>query len=194
MTGGISTHRPKQYVQQLKKWDMHKSSPPRPLANKRPHPSPSPDPRVVPDFLPSNSSPGAKRSRKNYTGPQHASHSGILSPHPGGPQLREGPEVQVTSDSEASPDWEPQDGSDWEPQDGSDEDEDGPWDSEPQDDSSDDDEGGPWMCFCGKHADDIAELIEALIQASLRSRIASHWHHGCSTNPFSPGSSTTPGD
>lgn len=64
----------------------------------------------------------------------------------------------MTSDSEASPDWEPQDGSD--------DDEDGPWDSEPQDDSSDDDEDGPWMCFCGKHAGDIAELSEALIQAS----------------------------
>lgn len=158
MTDDISTHRPKQYVQQLKKWNMHKSSPPRPSPNKRPHPSAFPYPGVGPDSLPSNSSPGAKRSRKNYTGPQHASHSGNLLPHPGGPQLREGPEVEVTSDSEASPDWEPQDGSD--------EDEDGPWDSEPQDDSSDDDEDGPCMCFCGKHADDIAKLSEALIQVS----------------------------
>lgn len=158
MTDDISTHRPKQYFQQLKKWDVHRPSPPRPSANKRPHPSPSPDPRVGPDSLPSNPGPCAKRSRRNYTGPLHASHSGILSPHPGGPQLREGPEVQVTSDPEASPDWEPQDGSD--------DDDDGPWDSETQDDSSDDDEDGPWMCFCGKHVGDIAELSEALIQAS----------------------------
>jgi hypothetical protein len=59
---------------------MHKYTPARPPANKRPHPSPSPDPQVVPDSLPPNPSPGTKRSRTNDTALQQGSHSAVLSP------------------------------------------------------------------------------------------------------------------
>lgn len=116
---------------------MRKYTISRQAANKRPHPSRSPEPQVVLDSLPSHPSPGTKRSRTNGALPQHGSHSAVLSTD------RESSEQQVSagqggSDSEESSH------------------------SQHQEISANE----RWMCFCGNHTTDIAELCEALIQVS----------------------------